>query len=158
MHALAALEAAGDDRYDWVCILQPTAPLRRSADIDRAVRKAIETGADSVVTVCRTHHPAKTKRIEDDQLLPYAVVEAEGTRRQDLGEPAFRRNGAVYVMRRDVLESGRLYGDTCRPVEMPDERSVDVDTPADLLVVSALWAMLESTEESSPQTPAGPDS
>ncbi len=143
LHALTTIEAAGDARYEWVCILQPTAPLRRADDIDRAVRKAIATGADSVVTVCRTHHPAKTKRIEDDQLLPYVVVEAEGTRRQDLGETAWRRNGAVYVMRRDVLDSGRLYGDTCRPVEMPAERSVDVDLPADLILVNALWQTLD---------------
>jgi len=143
LHALATLEAAGDAPYDWVCILQPTAPLRRAEDIDRAVGKAIETGADSVVTVCRTHHPAKTKRIEDDRLVPYVVEEAEGTRRQDLGEPAWRRNGAVYVMRRDVLDSGRLYGDVCRPVEMPAERSVDVDMPADLTLVNALWQTLD---------------
>lgn len=147
LHALETLEAAGDERYDWVCILQPTSPLRRPEDIDRTVRLAWETGADSVVTVCRAPHPAKLKRIVDGRLVPYVVPEQEGARRQDLGDAAWRRNGAVYVIRRDVLDSGRLLGDDCRAVEMPPERSIDVDAPSDLLLLRALWETLRPVVE-----------
>ena len=142
LHAARTLEQAGDAPYDWIVCLQPTNPLRRAADIDACVAKAVETGADSVVTVCRAPHPAKIKRMEGDRLLPYVIDEAEGARRQDLGVPAWRRNGAVYVFRRDVLEAGRLYGDDVRAVEMPAERSVDIDAPSDLLLANALWDTL----------------
>ncbi len=146
LHALAALEAAGDARYEYVCILQPTNPLRRPEDVDACVELALATGADSVVTVCPAPHPAKLKRIVDGRLVPYVVEETEGARRQDLGAPAWRRNGAVYVIRRKVLASGRLYGDDCRAVEMPAERSVDVDGPGDLRIVEALWETLRGPD------------
>ena len=132
LHALEAVEAEDGRTYSHVVILQPTSPLRASSDIDAAIEKAVTTGADSVVTVCRAPHPAKIKRIENDRLVPYAVDEKEGTRRQDLGEPAWRRNGAVYVIRREVLLADRLFGDDVRPVVMPEERSIEIDEAFDL--------------------------
>ena len=39
------------DRFDAVCILQPTTPLRRAADIDRCVELLETSGADAVVTM-----------------------------------------------------------------------------------------------------------
>ena len=43
--ALRRLEGGGD-RFDAVCLLQATNPLRRSEDIDACVRLLEETGAD----------------------------------------------------------------------------------------------------------------
>ncbi len=145
VHALEFAEEEGGCTYSHVCCLQPTSPLRHPADIDAAVAKALETGADAVVTVCPALHPAKIKKLKGDRLVPYAVPEPEGARRQDLGPPAFRRNGAVYVFRRETLLAGRLWGDDVRAVVMPAERSVDVDEPADLLLVRALYDLREET-------------
>jgi CMP-N-acetylneuraminic acid synthetase len=78
--------------------------------------------------------------------IVWSLKPTEGARRQDLGVQAWRRNGAVYVMRRDVLLSGRLYGDDVRPVEMPLERSIDADAPSDLLLLNALWETLGGSD------------
>ncbi len=75
------------------------------------------------------------KRIVDDLLLPFSetFAEKEGTRRQDAQPPAYVRNGAIYLTRRDVLMDGNsIWGKVIRPYVMPAERSVNVDSEMDL--------------------------
>ena len=96
---------------------------------------AAEYGSDSVISVRRVlaEHPVLMKRIVDGQLLPYSIEEPEGTRRQDYDPPAYMRNGCFYLTRRAVLmEQDSIWGGTIRPYVMPDERSINVDSPSDL--------------------------
>ena len=54
------------------------------------------------------------------------------TRRQDL-PPVYQLNGALYVTRTKVLlEENRMLGEHTIPYIMPQERSIDIDTPARL--------------------------
>jgi CMP-N-acetylneuraminic acid synthetase len=79
------------------------------------------------------------KRIEDDRLLPYCIEEKEGTRRQDYQPPAYMRNGAIYLTRRDVLmEQDSIWGQAICPYVMPPERSVSVDNELELKLVEIL--------------------
>jgi CMP-N-acetylneuraminic acid synthetase len=139
-HALQVAEAGGN-RYDYVCTLQPTTPLRSSQDIDAAIRLLRESAAESVIGVVRLFdgHPARVKRIVADRLQAFCTPEQEGTRRQDL-EPAYLRNGAIYVTRRDVLEGGSIFGGDQRPYEMPPERSINIDEPLDFLLAELVVA------------------
>ena len=132
-HAIEVMEAAHGLQYDYAVILQPTSPFRFAEDIDETVRKLIESGAESAVTLVEMgndEHPLKAKRLEGDRVLHYAIEEGEGTRRQDLPR-AYRRSGAVYAMRRDTLMNGRLYGEHIVGHVVPRERSVDIDEPFD---------------------------
>lgn len=134
---------------DIIVILQPTSPLRQAEDIDNAVRKHIESDADSVVSVTQTDHwhPIRAKKIEDDTLHDYCLEEKEVVRRQDL-PPAYFRNGAFYSVKRDVLiNEHSLYGKTTRPYIMPPERSVDIDTELDFMLTELLMRERGATEE-----------
>jgi CMP-N-acetylneuraminic acid synthetase len=121
---------------DWVLLLQPTSPLRKKDDILAALELAQLGGCDSVISVVQTPtHPLFMKRIENGQLLSFSdvLVEKEGTRRQDAQPPAYVRNGAIYLTRRDVLmERNSIWGRFIRPYVMPPERSVNVDSELDL--------------------------
>jgi CMP-N-acetylneuraminic acid synthetase len=78
-------------------------------------------------------HPIPMKRIENNRLLPYIIEEKEGTRRQDYQPPAYLRNGAIYLTRRDVLmKHDSIWGRTIQPYIMPPERSVNIDEELDL--------------------------
>lgn len=146
-HAVAFLEARERRPYDWVCLLQPTAPLRTVADLEAAIALATAGGCDSVISVVQVeaHHPILMKRIEGDRLLPFTIEEEEGTRRQDLQPPAYLRNGAIYLTRRDVLmERGSIWGDIIRPLVMPAERSHSIDTEIDLRLADLLLQDRES--------------
>ena len=142
-HAVREAEAAGGHRYDWVCLLQPTAPFRTAEDIRAAVALGRGGGCDSVISVVQVFavHPMLMKQIQDDRLVPYCVPEPEGTRRQDYAPPAYMRNGALYLTRRDVLMNrGSIWGDVIRPMVMPDDRSVSVDSELDMKLVELLAA------------------
>src|SRR2546430_4022808 len=86
-HALRMLTAAGD-RFDAVCLLQPTNPLRRASDIDQAIGLLERTGADSVISFVEVGdtHPARMKYLtaEGRVIDPPFAEEVEGQRRQDL--------------------------------------------------------------------------
>jgi CMP-N,N'-diacetyllegionaminic acid synthase len=142
-HAVRFAEQGERDRYAWVCLLQPTEPFRTAADIREALRLGRRGGCDSVISVVQVFavHPMLMKRIEEGRLVPYCVPEAEGTRRQDYQPPAFMRNGAIYLTRRDVLmERGSIWGDVIRPIVMPPERSVGVDSELDMKMVEIVMA------------------
>ena len=134
-HAVREMEAADGVRFDWVLLLQPTAPARAPADIEAALALAAAGGCDSVISVMRVlaHHPILMKRIEGERLLPYCLEETEQTRRQDYDPPAYMRNGAIYLTRRAMLmERGSIWGDVIRPYVMPEERSLSIDSEFDI--------------------------
>jgi CMP-N-acetylneuraminic acid synthetase len=142
-HALSFIEQRDLVRLDWICLLQPTEPFRTAADLRACLDLGMEGGCDSVISVVRVFatHPILMKRIENGRLLPFCVDEKEGTRRQDYDPPAYMRNGAIYLTRRDVLmEQGSIWGRTIRPYVMPLERSVSIDTELDLKLADLLMA------------------
>jgi CMP-N-acetylneuraminic acid synthetase len=140
-HAVDFVETQDDIRLDWVLLLQPTAPLRLLEDIEASLTLAFENRCDSVISVVQVfaEHPILMKRIEDNQLLPYWIEEKEGTRRQDYQPPAYMRNGAIYLTRRDVLmDKNSIWGHVICPYVMPPERSVSVDSELELKLLELL--------------------
>jgi CMP-N-acetylneuraminic acid synthetase len=138
-HAVGFLEAQ-EEFYDAICLLQPTSPLRAPKNIDDCIQLLEESDADSVVSVVRVpinFNPHKIYFQDDDGLLYLSTGRVEPIiRRQDV-PVAFRRDGSVYVTRRNVLiEKGSLYGSRVRGFLMSEERSIDIDSPED-------WAMAE---------------
>jgi CMP-N-acetylneuraminic acid synthetase len=142
-HAVRCVEQQDNIRLDWICLLQPTAALRTVEDIAAALQLGRAGGCDSVISVVQVFavHPILMKRIEHGQLLPYCMAEKEGTRRQEYQPPAYMRNGAIYLTRRDVLMEGNsIWGKVIHPYIMPEERSVSVDNEVDMKVVEILMA------------------
>ncbi|MEK7646877.1 MAG: acylneuraminate cytidylyltransferase family protein [Patescibacteria group bacterium] len=138
-HALNWLKENQGEEYDYLMILQPTSPLRTAQDIDACIQKIIDTDADSVMSMVLLENFAleKIKRIENDVIVPFDDGDREGrqsTPRQFL-DKAYRRNGAVFITKTDLITRGDLFGQISRPYMMPTERSVDINEPADLELV-----------------------
>ncbi len=132
IHALQTLEAAGE-RFDAVCLLQPTNPLRSSADIDSCVELLQE--ADSVLSVLPVPHEYNPHWVYfRDEMGMLRLSTGEATpiaRRQDL-PPAYHRDGSVYVTRTEVvLTEKSLYGKRILSYLIASERSVNIDTLED---------------------------
>jgi len=147
-HAVQFIEQQDSVHLDWVLLLQPTALFRTAEDIRAAVDLARQGGCDSVISVVQVFstHPILMKKIENDRLLPYCIEEKEGTRRQDYQPQAFMRNGAIYLVRRDVVvEKGSMWGDVVRPYMMPEERSVNIDSEMDLRLAELMLAERKQT-------------
>lgn len=133
-HAIAFIEQVDQVRFDWILLLQPTTPFRSSGDIKQALRLAQQESCDSIISVRQVlaEHPILMKRIENNRLLPFFMEEKEGTRRQDYLPEAYMRNGAIYLVRRDVvLQNDSLWGESICPLIMPDVRSINIDSLLD---------------------------
>ena len=148
-HATQFIELRDGVTMDWVLLLQPTSPLRITADIQGAMELADSSTCDSVVSVCESPvHPVFIKKINAEGfLVPFLLNEPQGLRRQDANPPAYVRNGALYLTQRKVLmESHSIYGDRIRPYIMPPERSVDIDSFLDFRIAELLLSNIYLNE------------
>lgn len=127
MHALDVLP-----EFDAVLLLQPTSPLRSTADIDACLALAVARAAPAVVSVSEPDaHPYWTYRIDDTLAMRPMIEAAPVARRQDL-PTAGALNGALYYARTDWLrDNAGFIGEGTLAYMMPRERSVDIDTPFD---------------------------
>ena len=134
LHAKDFMESQGN-RYDAIMMLQPTAPFRKSEDIDGAISLLESTQSDSVISVVDvgSYHPARMKFLDGDRLVDPPFCESyENQRRQEL-TPMYIRNGAIYLTRKHILEGKTFKGEDCRAWVMPWQRSVNLDTVEDIL-------------------------
>lgn len=138
-HADATLQARGLPAAQGIVLLQPTAPLRTSVDIDAAVTLFLDGGLNPVCSVsrCEDNHPARMYLINGDGHLASLMPDLASMRRQDL--PAvYHRNGALYVFGRRELALGTIICPTMTPYVMDQEQSLNVDTEFDLVVLQAV--------------------
>lgn len=130
LHALHTLE----DKYDLLVLLQPTSPLRTTADIDNSVQLLLETGAPSVMSICQADKSPfwMYSRNNDGVLKPFIEHKNRPEQRQGL-PPVYFPNGAIYVVRCDQFcDQPRFVYPQTRGYLMPRIRSLDIDTQDDL--------------------------
>ena len=133
-HTLSYLRS-GEHDVEGIVLLQPTSPTRRAHHIAEAVTLFRNTAAATVVSVVRVPHryvPSSVMREEDGRLVPYEGNGIGPTQRQQKAT-LFARNGpAVLIIRPQVVDAGRLYGEPTVGYEMTEMESLDIDTPDDL--------------------------
>lgn len=128
---LHAIEQLPD--YDWVLLLQPTSPLRSVEDIEGIIQFCRDEAAPSAVSVTQVSKPPFWMYQRDDQnrLQPLITNRPEVTRRQDL-PGTYALNGALYLARADwLIQNQGFIGPETLGYVMPEDRSVDLDTPMD---------------------------
>lgn len=134
-HAISELPG-----YDYIVVLQPTSPLRIAADIDMSIEKCHTAGADACVSVVLAAKPPQWMyvRLDGDFIEPFLRDGTPSARRQEVPE-VLALNGAVYVARAAWLKAGHSFTEgqlACH--EMPQERSLDIDTEWDWHLVSCV--------------------
>jgi CMP-N-acetylneuraminic acid synthetase len=142
-HAMWEMDKLGF-AADAVLSLQPTSPFLEGDDIDRAVTKLEETGADSVVSVqpIAHEHPFWVKKLEGDRVTAFNEYTNESfLQRQDL-PPAYIYDGGIFLRRRKVLEdwSGKDFGlgKDVRGIVLGGWKSVHVDDELHLELVRVM--------------------
>lgn len=132
LHALDEWEGRGE-RFDTLLILLPTSPFRRAEDIAGALAAYLDLGVDFLMSVSReVHSPLSSLVLDNGRLLPLHPEWLNRTGARAAAElPALVRcNGAVTLV--DVAGFRRernYYAYPLGAYEMPQERSLDIDTP-----------------------------
>lgn len=133
-HALSEMERIDGVTYDIVVMLQPTAPLRTSAQVTAAVQRLVDNNLDSVWTVTATdlkYHPLKQLKLEDGFLDYWDPAAAGVIARQQLSL-VYHRNGVAYVMTRECLLNQKSIMGAKAGALVIDGPSISIDTLEDI--------------------------
>ncbi len=138
-HATLEMERLTGKLYDYVVMLQATAPLCRRQDIEACLQRLAMGDCQSVVTVIRVmaHHPFRMKRIVNGDILINFIDQGfENMGPRQALPPVYQRSGAVYASTRaTIVDQGTLVGADARAVIVPEETGLEIDTPLDLALV-----------------------
>lgn len=149
-HAVRYLEQDEGYPVSVAVTLQPTTPFCEPWDIDACVERLLTSGCDTVMTVRKIHERPEwmytVKGPQARKLLSMTYGGAVGIS-QKL-PPLYIPNGAVFATtHRCLMRDGLIIGKRVRVVVVPDERSVDIDEPIDLVVANALARRMKTKRE-----------
>jgi CMP-N,N'-diacetyllegionaminic acid synthase len=142
-HCAREAEARSGKRFDTICDLDATSPLRSAEDIAGAIALCERGGCDNVITGAPAHRSPYFNLVERDAAGFVKVVKplAESlARRQDAPE-CFDCNASIYVWTRDNLFTVReVVTERTAMYVMPEERSRDIDSEFDFELVEFLMS------------------
>lgn len=118
--------------YDFVILLQPTQPLRKTQHIDEAIEKLFSTNQESLVSVTLVEeHPILMRQIDEEGQLKTLLQQNSTVRRQDF-QPFYIVNGAIYINKVETLNPNTSLNDNVIPYIMDRKYHIDIDTMEDL--------------------------
>ena len=147
-HAVNFVEKDDGINIDLIMLLQPTAPFRTTEDMLNCLNLRQTSNTDSVISVVQvfSYHPILMKKIENNRLTHFSIEEKEGTPRQLYEPPAYMRNGAIYITKRNnLIEQNSIWGNSITPYVMPQERSYNIDDEIDFITSEMM--MKKSTKK-----------
>lgn len=146
-HAMDWCEENNKD-FDWVMLLQPTSPLRSSEDILNACGIMQKRRAKVIVSVCEAEdHPWWCNTLSREHSMDnFLRPEITRANRQDL--PAYYKiNGAIYLAEWNFInQRGSWYGPHTYAYVMPQERSLDIDSPIDFELAGVMIRKIHSPD------------
>lgn len=127
---MRALGFAGD----YAMLLQPTSPLRTTADIDAAAALMQARDAEVVVSVTPAEpHPWLAMQTDAEGWLAPACFQGSAQPGRQAFPPMLALNGAIYLVRIDTfLDRQTMTSPRTAAYVMDRRRSVDIDEPFDL--------------------------
>ena len=145
-HALTWMKEHDGGYPDALLVVPATAPLRATDDLERALDEFAKGDADVVITVTEAHRSPYFNMVRDNADGTVSLVIPPTTavfRRQDA--PAVHDITTVaYVARPEfVMARNGVFEGRVRSVQVPVERSLDIDTPLDFRM--AEWLIADRT-------------
>lgn len=140
-HAVETVERRTGTRYDTFVDLDATSPLRSVEDIRGAVALLEESGASQVITgtpARRSPYFNLVEVTEGGTVRLCKQTDPPVERRQDAPD-CYDMNSSIYVWSRiGLFNRQHPFNRDARLFVMPEERSIDIDSPLDLRIVRFL--------------------
>lgn len=132
MHAMNWVNENDSEKYDYVCLLEPSSPFANYEDIDNALELIERTGADTLLGMKEAEVSTRFIHSLDSNgglsKFYHAVKEQTSVRRQDQ-EKEYTMNGCMYIAKWDYfVQNGLFHSENSIPYIMPEERSIEIDT------------------------------
>ena len=129
--------------FQNIILLQPTSPLRTGHDIEQAIITFEKTEAKSCFSVCSPDlHPYKMIiENKNGELDTIRDPEDLNSPRQMLPK-AYQQNGAIYIFNtQEFIRKKTFLLAPLSLYNMPQERSIDIDTKLDLKIAEFLISL-----------------
>ena len=143
-HAMQFIDKETTDRYDAVMLLEPSTPLTRPFDYDRAVEMMIEHDANLVVGMRETEvNSVFVGELDPQDRITQIIDQLQQRRemrRQDMPRE-YTMNGALYLLKWDYFKEHRsIYQDRAKSFGylMDPYYSIEIDKLIDLQWVEFL--------------------
>lgn len=138
-----------DEKFDYIIILRPTSPLRKTSDIDKAINALHNSEHSSLRSVDRVEegHPYWTLKIKGEILEPFIADKGfkQYPRRQILPE-CYKLNGCIDIIRWSCTND--MYGDKIQPYILDKTSSIDINTMHDFIIAEAFYYQLKTDNTS----------
>ncbi len=143
-HCCASVETAVGSQADTIVDLDATAPLRSIEDIHHAIQNLESSDADNLVSGMAARRSPYFNLVEEQSNGRVKLAKIPKTpiaRRQDAPR-CFDLNASIFVWKRSTLFSQNDYvlGENTILFEMPEERSIDIDTELDFAFVEFMMS------------------
>jgi len=127
---------ASDPSIDGICCIYATAPLLQGKHLKEAYKKFKDSNCDSLTSVCEFSFPIQRAFILNNcGQLEYREKQYASSRSQDL-EKCYQDCGLFYFYNAASMESQQVTSTI--PYIMPRYRVIDIDTPEDWKMASAM--------------------
>ncbi len=140
-HALSWLNENEGALPEVMLSLPATAPLRSTNDIQRCLDEFAKGGVDTVITVTEAHRSPYFNMVKENPDGTVGLVIPSNmrvSRRQD-APSVYDMTTVAYVVRPDYVMSHNTVFEGCvRAVNVPVERSIDIDTLLDFQIAECL--------------------
>lgn len=134
--------AKKDQHFDIIILLEPTSPLRKAGDIDRAIEvfiKNCET-VDSLISIgeVQLEHPYSMKLVENGRVKPFIATQETYNQRQEM--PVFYfPYGVIYLSKVKTLrESGTFYQKNTLPYIIERWQNYEINDIFDFYCVESV--------------------
>ena len=141
VHAAKSSEELLLKHYDLFCDLDATSPLREVEDIIESIRTLEAQGYGNLITASKSRRSPYFNLIEKEASGKINVskpLNSGFARRQDV-PTTYDMNASIYLWTRESLFNNQsLFNSDTLLYEMPEERSLDIDSQFDFKIVKFL--------------------
>ena len=129
------------EKFSYIVLLQPTSPLRCSADISDAI-KCFERSwpLNSLISVCETdYNPILTNTLRKNKKMKNFFNKMQKDDKPLNSQKHYRINGAIYIISTDIfLENRSFLNEETIAFIMKKEKSIDIDSKLDFEIAEFL--------------------
>ncbi|MPQ43500.1 cytidylyltransferase domain-containing protein [Clostridium tarantellae] len=147
LHCIEEVETLGE-KFDYVVLLQPTQPLRKSFHIDEAIELIVKENADNLVSICKVkEHPVLMRTIDEEGEMKNLLNCSSTQRRQDFKD-FYKINGVIYINKINKnLNSETSLNDNTLPYIMDEQYSIDIDELLDVKIATLMLEEMQNIKE-----------
>jgi CMP-N,N'-diacetyllegionaminic acid synthase len=132
-------ETKFNKKYDYVCDLDPTSPLRTIKDVKNAFMRFKSKDADNLITGCESQkNPYFNMVVLENRKVTLAKKNGKTYLSRQMAPKVYDMNASIYFWKRSILLKKKLFNPKTVLYEMPVERSIDIDNIIDFINVNSI--------------------